>query len=135
MSVNFVDNLKKDYYELNDNNNFNVNVDNNLLDFTTNETLSLKNGVKLPAWTSDWDIANTYFHSNLPTSQISDKDTEENVKDLNKTVYNCFKDNFGLVDFAKEDERNFTEMCQKFTKHQLKKELKQLKNERNPSVS
>ena len=72
MSVNFVDNLKKDYYELNDNNNFNVNVDKNLLDYTTNESLSLKNGVKLPSWTNDWDIANTYFHSNLPTSQISD---------------------------------------------------------------
>ena len=135
MSVNFVDNLKKDYYELNDNNNFNDNVDNNLLDYTTNESLSLKNGVKLPSWTNDWDIANTYFHSNLPTSQISDKDTEENVKHLNETVYNCFKDNFGLVDFAKEDELNFTEMCQDFTKHRLKKELKQLKNERNPSVS
>ena len=35
----------------------------------------------------------------------------------------------------KEDEQNFTEMYKTFTKRQLKKELKQLKNERNPSVS
>ena len=36
---------------------------------------------------------------------------------------------------AKEDERNFTEMYKKFTKQPLKKELKQSKTERNPSVS
>ena len=39
------------------------------------------------------------------------------------------------MDSAKEDERNFTEIYKNFTKHQLKKELKQLKNERSPSVS
>ena len=39
------------------------------------------------------------------------------------------------MDFVKEDEQNFTEKYKNFTKHQLKKELKQLKNERNPSVS
>ena len=39
------------------------------------------------------------------------------------------------MDSAKEDERNFTEMYKNFTKYQLKKELKQLKNERNVFVS
>ena len=39
------------------------------------------------------------------------------------------------MDYAKEGERNFTEMYKSFTKHQLKKKLKQLKNERNPSLS
>ena len=39
------------------------------------------------------------------------------------------------MDSAKESKCNFTEMYKSFTKHQLKKELKQLKNERNPSVS
>ena len=38
------------------------------------------------------------------------------------------------VDSTKEDERNFTEMYKNFKKYQLKKELKQLKNERNLSV-
>ena len=96
---------------------------------------SLKNGVKLTASTNDWGIASTQFHSNLPISQISENDTEEIVKHLNGTVYNYFKDNFGLVDSAKEGECNFTEIYKNFTKHQLKKELKQLKNERSPSVS
>ena len=85
--------------------------------------------------TNDWDIANTYFHYNLPTTQISEKDIEETVKHLNETVYNYFKYNFGLVDYAKEGEGNFPEMYKTFTKHQLKKKLKQLKSERNPSVS
>ena len=38
------------------------------------------------------------------------------------------------VDSTKEDERNFTEMYKNFKKYQLKKELKQLKNERNLPV-
>ena len=76
---------------------------------------SLKNGVKLTASTNDWGIASTSFHSNLPISQISENDTEEIVKHFNGTVYNYFKDNFGLVDSAKEDERNFTEIYKNFT--------------------
>ena len=39
------------------------------------------------------------------------------------------------MDSAKEDEQNFTEMYKNCLKHQLKTELKQLNNERNPSVS
>ena len=39
------------------------------------------------------------------------------------------------MESAKDDVRNFTEIYKNFTKHQLKKELKQLKNERNPFVS
>ena len=96
MSDNIVDNVENDYNELNDNNNFDINDNNNLSYDTTNESLSLKNGVKRPTSTNDWDIANTYFHSNLPISQISENDTEETVKHLNDTVYNYFKDNFGL---------------------------------------
>ena len=134
MSDNIVDNVENDYNELNDNNNFDINNDNSLLDDTTNESPSLKNGVKLPTSTNDWDIANTYFRSKLPISQISENYTEETVKHLNDTVYNYFKDNFGLAYSAKEDERNFTEMYKNFTKDQLKKELKQSKYERSPSV-
>ena len=65
MSDNFVDNLENDYNKLNDDNKFDINFDNNLLDDTTNESPSLKNGVKLPALANNWDIANTYFCSNL----------------------------------------------------------------------
>ena len=135
MSDNFVDNLENDYNKLNEDNKFDFNFDNNLLDDTTNESPSLKKGVNLPASANNWDIANTYFCFNLPASQISEKDTEETVKHFNETVYNYFKDSFVLVDSAKQDKCNFTEMCKNVTKHQLKKELKQLKNERNPSVS
>ena len=75
MSDNIVDNLENDYNELNDDSNFDIYVENNLSDDTTNESPSLKNGVKLPTSTNDWDIAYTYFHSNLLTSQIREKDT------------------------------------------------------------
>ena len=67
-SDNIVDNLEDDYNELNDNNNFDINNDSNLSDDTTNESPSLKNAVKLPVSTNDWDIANAYFHFNLPVS-------------------------------------------------------------------
>ena len=129
MSDNFVDNLENGYNKLNDGNNFDIN-DNSLLDDTTNESSLLKNGVKLPASTNAWDLANAYFHSILPTSEISEKDTDETVKHLNKTIYNYFKDNFELVDSAKEDEFNFTEMYNNFTKRRLKKELNQLKDKK-----
>ena len=134
MSDNFVDNLENGYNKLNDGNNFDIN-DNSLLDDTTNESSLLKNGVKLPASTNAWDLANAYFHSILPTSEISEKDTDETVKHLNKTIYNYFKDNFELVDSAKEDEFNFTEMYNNFTKRRLKKELNQLKDKKNSPVS
>ena len=127
MSDNIVDNVGNDYNELNDNNNFDINNANSLSDDTANEPPSLKNGVKLPTWTNDWDIANTYFHSNFTLSQISENGTEETVRHLNDTVYNYFIDNFELADSAKEDELNLTEMSKNFTKRQLKKELKQLK--------
>ena len=106
MIDNIVDNLENDYNKLNDGNNFDINVENNLSDDTANESPSLKNGIKLPTSNNDWDIA-----------KIREKDTEETVKHLNETVCNYFKDNFGLVDSAKEDEQNFTEMYENFTKH------------------
>ena len=47
MNDNLADNLENDFNELNVNNNFDINVDNNLLDDATKESLSLKNGLKL----------------------------------------------------------------------------------------
>ena len=88
MSDNSVDNLENDYNELNDDNNFYIYVDNNLLNDTTNECKK----TKLLTSTNDWDITNTYFHSNLATSEISEKDTEETFKHVNETIYNYFKD-------------------------------------------
>ena len=43
MSDNIVDNLENDYNELNVDKNFDINVDNNLLDDTTNKSPNLKN--------------------------------------------------------------------------------------------
>ena len=109
MSDSFVDNLKNDYNELNDDSNFDINIENNLLDDTTNGSPPLKNGIKLPTWTNNWDIAKKYFHSNISTSEISENDTDETLKHLIETVYDYFKGNFGLVDSTKEGERNFNE--------------------------
>ena len=58
MSDNFVVNLKNDYNKLNGDSNFDINVDNNWIGDTTFGSPSLKNGVKLPTSTNDWDIAN-----------------------------------------------------------------------------
>ena len=38
MNDNIVDNLENDYNELNDGNNFDINVENNLSDDTANES-------------------------------------------------------------------------------------------------
>ena len=81
MSDNIVDNLENHYNKLHEDNNFDINVDNNLLDDTANESPSLTNGVKLPTSTNIWDIPITYFHS---TSQISEKDTKETLNTLMK---------------------------------------------------
>ena len=46
MIDNYLDNLENDCKELNDDNNFDINVDNNFLDGTANESPPLKNSVK-----------------------------------------------------------------------------------------
>ena len=109
MSDNFVDNFENDHNKLNDDSNFHISVDNDFLDDTTNGSLPLKNGVKLPTSTNDWDIANKSFHSNISTSEISENDTDETLKHLIETVYNYFQGNFGLADSTKEGERVFNE--------------------------
>ena len=63
-----------------------INVDNTLLDDTTKGSSSLKNRIKLTTSRNNWDITNRYFHSNLPASQISEKDTEETIKHLYETI-------------------------------------------------
>ena len=63
MSDNIVDNLENDYHKLNDDNNFDINIDNNLFDDTKNES------PKFLTSTNDWDMANTCVHYNLPISQ------------------------------------------------------------------
>ena len=47
VSANFVDNLENDYKKLNCDNNFDIDDHKNLLVYTTNESSSLKNGVKI----------------------------------------------------------------------------------------
>ena len=85
-----------------------------------NESPSFRNHVKLLTLINDSDIADTYFYSILPTSEISEEDIEKTVEHLNETVYKYLKDNFGLVDIAKEDKRKFVEMYKNFSKCQLK---------------
>ena len=52
VSANFVDNVENDYKELNYDNNFDIDDHKNLLVYITNESSSLKNGVKIS--TSKW---------------------------------------------------------------------------------
>ena len=135
MGDNFADNLNNYYNELNDDNNIDNNIENNLIDDNMNESPSLKNDVKFTTLINDCDIANTYFHSILLTSDISKKDIEKTLEHLNETVYKYFKVNFGLVNTTKEGERKFVKMYKNFSKCQLKSELKRLKNKRDPPIA
>ena len=104
-----------------------------LEDGTANSTMenllgdpSLKPGVYLPKSEKQWDTANSFFHAQLPCSEITPSNLNESVEKFTSTIYNYFATTYG----TKKDTSN-SELKTAFdhlTKSQLKNELKRLKS-------
>ena len=61
------------------------------VDTLVDECISLKPGVKLPKHPEDWELANSYFHTNLPVNSITKDNLDEVVTHFNERVYEYFK--------------------------------------------
>ena len=93
----------------------------------TEESPQFKPGVKLPQTSSDWEIANSYFHAHLPLGQLKNGNLNVLATQFNDTIYNYFKENFGTVKDHRESEKQLREKYANYSKGQLKKGLKSLK--------
>ena len=89
---------------------------------------SVKKGVNLPTRQGEWEIANSFFHSELPISEVN-KDNLNNVTEkFNRIVYDYFNDNYGIAKKGFEKENKLQVKYKDYSKSQLKKELKPLKH-------
>ena len=81
-------------------------VENDLSVTTQTYDNSVKKGVNLPTTQVEWEIASSFFHSELPISEVN-KDNLNNVTEqFNRIVYDYFHDNYGTAKkgFDKENE-------------------------------
>ena len=73
-------------------------------------------------------IANSFFHSELPISEVN-KDNLNNVTEkFNRIVYDYFHDNCGTAKKGFEKENELQVKYEDYSKYHLKKELKRLKH-------
>ena len=87
----------------------------------------IKPGIKLPKSESEWKIANSFFHANLPIEDMNtDGDFNDIVTNFSTTVYDYLKNEYGIV---REDQVNdFKVKYRNHTKNQLKQTLRKLKS-------
>ena len=83
-------------------------------------------GIKLPKSSTDWSLANTYFHAHL--NELPDvSNLSQYVPALQSMIYNYFKSNFGLSNA--KNSNSLPEKYSSMSANQLRKSLKQLKSE------
>ena len=98
-------------------------VENALSVTTQPSDNSVKKGMNLPTTQGEWGIANSFFHSELPISEVN-KDNLNNVTEkFNQIVY----DNYRTAKKGFEKENESQVKYKDYSKSQLKKELKRLK--------
>ena len=68
---------------------------------------SVKKGVNLPTTQGEWEIANSFFHPELPISEVN-RDNLNNVREkFNRIVYDYFHDNYGIAKRASKRKTNY----------------------------
>ena len=84
--------------------------------------------MNLPTTQGEWEIANSFFHSELPISEVN-KDNLNNVTEkFNRIVYDYFHDNYGTAEKGFDKENDLQVKYKDYSKSQLRKELKRLKH-------
>ena len=102
-------------------------TDEDINDLLLENAPTLKQGVKLPRNDADWDTANSYFHATLPIHEINKDNLDKIVLKLHNQIYDYFASRFGTIEsHSKEALAKYS----KFTKTNLKKELRNLKDQK-----
>ena len=102
-------------------------------DLPCNESPKMKPGITLPKTDAQWKEADMFFRSELHTGDINDCNLTETVEIMNNVTYNYFAETQGTVK-KKNDNKGLHDKYKDFSKHQLKKELHNLKKDRNSEV-
>ena len=89
------------------------------------ETVSLKRGVKLPKSCSDWSLANDHFKAVLSNFPIRTEDLNSSIERINNVIFEYFSMTCGEVD--RGGDINLRNKYDTYTVKDLKKELKRLK--------
>ena len=58
---------------------------------------NIKVGVKLPRSDAQWGLADTFFRSCLPVSDVNNENVNECIELFNSTIYSYFRDTYGTV--------------------------------------
>ena len=88
-----------------------------------------KKGIKLPKTAEEWNTANEYFKQNLSNCE-NINDIEIEIRNIQNIIYNYFVVNNGTVGGESTD---LQQQYGKFSKRQLKYELRNLKNQNDPN--
>ena len=97
-------------------------------DLSCNESPELKPGIKLSKTDTQWKDADMFFRSELHTEDINVYSLMETAERMNNVIYNYFPETYGTVK-NKNDDKGLHDKYKDFSKHQLKKELRNLKKE------
>ena len=58
---------------------------------------SVKKGVNLPTTQGEWEIANSFFHSELPISEVNKDNLNNLTEKFHRIIYDYFQDNYGTA--------------------------------------
>ena len=101
-----------------------------------NDKKLIKNGIKLPKSSAEWEEANLYFTGALDyNSEITDVDFE--IGKLQDEIYNYFQQTTGAFRNAQNDiaMKNFQQKYNHLSRRLLKKQLRHLKSLQNAELS
>ena len=94
-----------------------------------NESPKVKPGVKLPKTSEEWELANTYFQSKLNSIDVKRVGVSHALDQFNSVAYEYFHDTYGLINANEQVTKELKDIYKDFSKNNLKKELKKLKNQ------
>ena len=113
------------------NDNQEVAIENQEVAIESLQTLKVKPGVKLPRSNDNWSEANNFFKSILSTLEVTADSVNEAIQFMNNTIYDFFKDNYGIIESVNQANGLFHKYNH-ITIKQLKRELAQLKRQNTP---
>ena len=102
-------------------------------DLPCNKPTELKSGIKLPKTDTQWIEVDIFFRSELHTGDINDYNLTKAVERMSNIIYNYFAKTYGIVK-NKNYNKEFHDTNKDFSKHQLKKELRNLNKDRNSDI-
>ena len=85
------------------------------------ESPDLKQGIKLPTSSREWEITNDFFKFKFSNQPIADGNLDSMMEHMNDVIYSYFKQNYGTVNSANHS--NLMSSYKNISIRELKKEL------------